>query len=80
MVSINVTEFRKHLPTYLDQVREGEEVYLTNHGKVIARIVPEVDVAEKAKNAIRELRKTAVLGDIKSPVMDLQWTADADNL
>ncbi|HGG58503.1 MAG TPA: type II toxin-antitoxin system prevent-host-death family antitoxin [Gammaproteobacteria bacterium] len=80
MTSVNVTEFRKHLPAYLDKVKEGEEVYLTNRGKVIARIVPEVDPAEQARALLSKLRKTAIVGDIESPVSDAQWTADEDNL
>lgn len=80
MVSINVTEFRKHLPSYLNQVKEGKEVYLTSHGKVIAKVVPEIDHAAAAREKLAELRQTAVIGDILSPVEDIHWGADEDNL
>ena len=80
MTSVNVTEFRKNLPSYLNQVKEGEVVYLTNHGKVVARIVPEVDQSATAKATLKTLRKTAIIGDIESPINDIEWTADEDNL
>ena len=80
MTSINVTEFRKNLPSYLNRVKEGEVVYLTNHGKVIARVTPEIDSSEKSKAALKALRKTAFIGDIESPITDTEWTADENNL
>jgi prevent-host-death family protein len=35
-----VRELRDHLSRYLDLVREGEEVTVTDHGKAVARLVP----------------------------------------
>ena len=80
MTSVNVTEFRKNLPSYLNRVKEGEVVYLTNHGKVVARVIPEKDQSEAAKATLKTLRKTAIIGDIESPINDIEWTADEDNL
>ncbi len=80
MTSVNVTEFRKNLPNYLNQVKEGEVVYLTNHGKVVARVIPEVDQSAAAKTTLKALRKTAIIGDIENPINDIEWTADEDNL
>ena len=39
--SVNVTRLRQNLGEYLKQIREGKEVEVTMHGKVIARLVPE---------------------------------------
>lgn len=80
MLSINVTEFRKHLPTYLKRIQEGDEIQLTNRGKVIARIVPENDEAEAARKRLEAIRGTAIVGDIISPIEDVEWTGDEDNL
>ena len=35
-----VRELRDHLSRYLDAVRDGEEVTVTDHGKAVARLVP----------------------------------------
>lgn len=80
MLSINVTEFRKHLPAYLKRIQEGDEIQLTNRGKVIARIVPEKDEAEAARKRLEAIRGTAIVGDIISPIEDLEWTGDEGNL
>jgi prevent-host-death family protein len=35
-----VRELRDHLSRYLEVVREGTEVTVTDHGKAVARLVP----------------------------------------
>ena len=35
-----VRELRDHLSRYLDAVREGQEVTVTDHGKAVALLVP----------------------------------------
>lgn len=35
-----VRELRDHLSRYLELVREGEEVTVTDHGRAVARLVP----------------------------------------
>jgi prevent-host-death family protein len=35
-----VRELRDHLSRYLELVREGEEITVTDHGTAIARLVP----------------------------------------
>ncbi len=35
-----VRELRDHLSRYLEAVREGGEVTVTDHGKAVARLVP----------------------------------------
>jgi prevent-host-death family protein len=81
MTSVNVTEFRQHLPEYLKQVQAGEEIALTLHGKTIARIVPDRKESkrEAALNRLDTLRGTVIVGDILAP-LDEEWTGDADNL
>ena len=81
MTSVNVTEFRQHLPEYLKQVQAGEEIALTLHGKTIARIVPDRKESKRdaALNRLDALRGTVIVGDILAP-LDEEWTGDADNL
>ena len=56
MSEVNVTELRRNLPDYLAEVRKGKEVKVTVHGKVIARIVPEVDAKDAARGRLVALR------------------------
>lgn len=80
MQQIKVSELRKHLPDYLRKVSQGEELQITNHGKVIARLIPENDEVEAARQRLKALRGTMILGDIVSPINDVVWTGDANNL
>ncbi|MCF7965814.1 MAG: type II toxin-antitoxin system prevent-host-death family antitoxin [Methylobacter tundripaludum] len=81
MNSVNVTELRQHLPDYLKQVQQGEEIAITLHGKTIARIVPDRNESkrEAALKRLEALRGTVIVGDIIAP-SDEEWTGDADNL
>jgi len=81
MHAVNVTELRQHLPDYLKQVQQGEEIAVTLHGKTIARIVPDRQESkrEAALNRLEALRGSVIIGDILAP-LDEQWTADADHL
>jgi prevent-host-death family protein len=81
MASVNVTELRQHLPDYLKQVQQGEEIAITLHGKTIARIVPEhrENRRDAALKRLQALRGTVIAGDILAP-LDEEWSSDADNL
>ena len=81
MSSVNVTELRQHLPDYLKQVQQGDEIEITLHGKTIARIVPDRKESkrEAALKRLEALRGTVIVGDILAP-LDEEWTGDADNL
>ncbi|MGF1596626.1 MAG: type II toxin-antitoxin system Phd/YefM family antitoxin [Acidimicrobiales bacterium] len=39
-MEVGVRELRDHLSRYLDAVRDGQEVTVTDHGKAVARLVP----------------------------------------
>ena len=77
---VNVTELRQHLPDYLKQVQQGEEI-ITLHGKNIARIIP--DFQENKRDAALKrldvLRGKIIVGDVVAPLNE-SWTGDADNL
>jgi prevent-host-death family protein len=81
MNSVNVTELRQHLPDYLKQVQQGEEIEITLHGKTIARIVPDHKESkrEAALKRLEALRGSVINGDILAPLGE-EWTGDADNL
>ncbi|MFA7240931.1 MAG: type II toxin-antitoxin system prevent-host-death family antitoxin [Sulfuricellaceae bacterium] len=73
------TELRQNLAAYLAKVQGGQEVKVTLHGKVVARLMPEEDESARAKAELAEIRKTAWVGDVISPI-DAIWTGDANNL
>lgn len=81
MTSVNITELRQHLPDYLKQVQQGEEIAIISHGKTIARIVPDRqdDQREAALKRLAALRGKMIVGDIFAPLNE-EWTGDADNL
>lgn len=81
MASVNIAELRRHLPDYLKQVQQGEEIAITLHGKTIARIVPEhrENRGDAALKRLLVLRGTVIAGDIFAP-LDEEWSSDADNL
>ena len=80
MQEINITELRKHLPSYLKRVARGEQIRVTSNGKVLARIVPEEDPAASARRRLEALRGTMVVGDIVSPIDGVEWSGDEDHL
>ena len=40
MVSVGIKELKTKLSSYVDKVRNGEEIVITEHGKEVALVVP----------------------------------------
>lgn len=40
MAEVGIRELRDHLSKYLDEVRQGNDVVVTDRGRAIARILP----------------------------------------
>ena len=72
MTSVAISEFRANMSAILQQVRNGEIISLTQRGAEIARLVPPDFVQIAAQQRLEELRKTAVIGDVLSPI-DEEW-------
>ncbi len=79
MQQVKVTDFRAQLPDFLKKVSLGEQIQITSHGKVIARLIPEMDEVEAAQKRLDTLRGSMIVGDIIEP-LGVEWNADADNL
>lgn len=77
MLQVKVTEFRNHLPAYLDKVKAGEVLALTLRGKVVARLIPEGDVSLQAREWLAGIRAESWVGDVTSP-LDESWGALRD--
>jgi prevent-host-death family protein len=75
MHEVNITELRNHLPKYLSDVTKGDEILVTSHGKVIARILPPMDMRQEAKKRLCDLRKICKVGDVIAPIED-PWQAE----
>ena len=75
MQGVNITELRNHLPKYLADVTKGDEIYITFHGRVIARILPPLDASQEAKTELERLRKMCKVGDVVSPIDDV-WPVE----
>lgn len=79
MERVNVTDLRQHLPDYLGKVQQGEEIQLTLHGKVIARILPVQDESAAARQRLIAMRKQCKLDDVLSPSSE-EWDAEHGRL
>jgi len=74
MEKINVSTLRENLAAYINKAKDGEEISITSHGHELARLVPAEKKQEKSKSKLKALGKTAVIGDILSPIDD-EWEA-----
>ncbi|HEY85340.1 MAG TPA: type II toxin-antitoxin system Phd/YefM family antitoxin [Chloroflexi bacterium] len=74
METTAVSELRANLPRFLKKVEMGEVISITSHGNEVAWLVPPTRTQEAAKKALREIRQTAIIGDVLSPIED-EWAA-----
>ena len=65
MKSIPIVEAKAHFSALLAEVEAGEEIAVTRHGKVIARLMP--DYPRKAADAFRDLWADADEIDLVAP-------------
>lgn len=76
MHKINVTKFRNHLSTYLQQVNEGEEICINSRGRIIARLLPPIDKRTMALEHLKLLRTRCKIGDVISSV-EINWEVES---
>ena len=74
METIGVSKLRENLLSYINKVQQGEAIIITSHGNEIAMLVPVKKETEASRNALKELRKTAQVGDVVSPIEE-EWEA-----
>lgn len=72
-MTIGVADLKAHLSAYLDQVRAGQELVISDHGRPVARLVPVTTVGEAADAGADEARtqrlvRAGVLAPASSPV------------
>jgi prevent-host-death family protein len=80
MALVSVSDLRQHLPAFLKRVQAGEELQVTSRGRIIARIAPERDPADEARQWLLDLRDRVSLGDVVQRIPDVEWIGDANHL
>ena len=74
MNTIAVSELRTNLMRILKDIESGASITITSRGREIARIIPPENSRDKAKQALRELSKTAIIKNVISPISE-EWEA-----
>jgi prevent-host-death family protein len=59
-----IRELRQHLSRYVDRVKAGETIEVTEHGRLVARLTPASDVASE----LAELEGRGLV--VRSPSLD----------
>jgi len=72
METIAASKLRENLMKILKQIEEGSSILITSRGRPVAQLNPPPDAAKQAREALANLSKTAVIGDIVSPI-DEPW-------
>ena len=60
MREVQASEAKTHLPKLLTEVERGETIAITRHGRVIARIVPEVN--RRKAEIVRTIEEMKAMG------------------
>jgi len=72
MESIGVSKLRENMVLFLNKVQQGESIAITSRGTEIAMLIPIKNKKKVSRNALKELRKTAIVGDVVSPIEE-EW-------
>lgn len=74
MTTIAVSDLRANLMKVLEEIKQGAQIQITSHGKIVAQLVPADAAQEDAKAALQQLSSGAFVGDVLSP-LDETWNA-----
>jgi antitoxin (DNA-binding transcriptional repressor) of toxin-antitoxin stability system len=74
MQTVNISDFRANLLSYLESANSGVELQICSKGKVLATISPPQNRREQAKTQLAALASTAQIGDVINPI-DSEWEA-----
>ena len=74
MTDVTISELRANLPDYIRMVNRKGTIRITSRGREVARLVAARSPKEEARTQLAELRKTAKVGEILSPVLT-DWNA-----
>jgi prevent-host-death family protein len=76
---VSAADFKANCLRLMDEVaHERQAIIITKRGKPVAKLVP---ADEKPIDLFGYMAGTIkIVGDIVSPIEDLEWTADAENI
>ena len=74
METIPVSELRANLMRVLKRIESGTSITITARGREMARLVPPENPQAKARQSLKDLRKTAIVEDVLSPTGE-EWEA-----
>ena len=69
MEKVAVSRLRENLMVFLKKVENGDSVTITSRGWEVAKLVPLEDDMKDSRKNLRQLGKSAVIGDILSPAI-----------
>lgn len=72
--TLSMTELRANLQSAIEEIKKGNTIIVTSHGKPVAQLIPPLDRRKEAIAKLKALRKTAIIGDILSPTGE-KWDA-----
>ncbi len=75
MISVGISSFRQNMFKYMKSIERGKSIQLVSHGREVAIVIPPSNRYEIAREKLKELRKTAKVGDVISPV-ESKWDAE----
>ena len=70
MHTIAVSNLRANLIKILNEIEHGETIDITSRGRVVAKLVPPDYSSQTARKKLEEIRKTAVIHDVISPISE----------
>jgi prevent-host-death family protein len=70
MQTVGVESLKENLTDLLKKVENGEHISITSKGHKVALLIPCENRFENARKKLEELRKTAFVGDVLSPVSE----------
>jgi prevent-host-death family protein len=68
MKTITVSELRHNIMSFVKKAQAGEFFIITSRGHEVAKLVPVENKKMLAKERLKELQKTAYVGDVLSPI------------
>ena len=74
MQTVAISELRANLTEFLKRVETGEELLVTSRGRTVAKIIPAAYIQKSARESLAQLRETATVYDVTSPIED-EWDA-----
>ncbi len=76
MLSVEISEFSANINLILQKVQQGEFISLTSRGVEVARLIPPGHAQLAASRKFEQLRQTAAVGDVSSPLGEAWEVAD----